>query len=685
MLSNSIYDYALIGAGGAGMLWLLAMHEQRKLQDRQVIIFEPERKVSNDRTWCFWAKPSDAIVQSLAPIIDGSWDRMNTPRGPRSLQPYRYYHVRSALLYQWVKNKISDYSGIHWCSTPVKEVEVTDEGCRVDAGESYTAAQVFDSRLNRDQQAHLGEEDLLWQSFLGYRVQLTEGTFDPGLIDLMDFSIEQHGHCQFMYVLPFNDREALVEMTRFGRTVVDKTQSGLVEDYIRQRWGDHQVLEEEVGRIPMTLALQEQVSPAVPGKYTPIGTAAGAVKPTTGYAFINMYTHAQSLAKALPKGATTAIQKNKRLAFYDQLLLRVLTDQPDKGKVIFDTLFNRIGPGKVFSFLGEKTSLLQELPILAALPPLPFLKAIVDVYIPKPTLKPQPVHVVMLIAIMLLGMQAWSSDAVHVLSQVLLALGLVFPGIPHGAMDHVLSLPEQKVSRKTLPFMGKYVGIMSLVLLLWLFSPAMGLTLFIGYSAWHFGETDFREWRSFNPLPAFLHGMGLLLFILGTHWSAFLPYLQSFGLSAYSLSPAVTDGIPVVGMQLLLIAGTFVVPGRRVAWVYTMLILLLGAFLPLLAAFGLYFIGLHSTQGWMHIKAAHGFSTRKMVVLAAPFSLLAFGGLGVFSALLYLVGYTWATGWPVFFAFLAAISAPHIWYMHQFYQQSPKSQHQVKSLVEQLK
>lgn len=669
--SDLSYDYALIGAGGAGMLWLLAMHEQAQLHGKQVIIFEPDSKTANDRTWCFWAKPDDPIVQSLSSVIDHSWSHMQTPHGPRQLDPYRYYHIRSATLYAWVKEIMAHYPGITWCNSPVQEVAVNEDGCSITSDQAYTAAVVLDSRLNAEQKAALQDAPLLWQSFVGYRIQIDKAGFDSETIDLMDFSIPQEEQCQFMYVLPNSEEEALVEMTRFGEEVLSEPEAAdVLEPYIQERWGDFSRLEKEVGRIPMTLSLQENRASNMDNRYIPIGTAAGAVKPTTGYAFHTMYDHGQALAKALPKGEAPTITKRSRSTFYDSLLLDILQRQPAKGKPIFDALFSRIAPKRVMRFLQEKTPFLQELPILASLPPKPFLQALGSHWWPKTSPVWQPVHAVIVLAVLLLLVQAWLPSAVVVISQILLALGLLFPGIPHGAMDHVLTLPNHRITRKTWPFIAKYLGIMGLVMGLWMLSPALGLLLFIGYSAWHFGETDFREWRSFQGVPALLHGLGLLLFMLGTHWSTFVPYLQAYGLSAYSLSASTTDGIPVLGAQFLLIAGTFIAPEKRMAWAKTMVVLLLGAFLPLLAAFGLYFIGLHSSNGWRHIKQEHGFSTRKMIRLAFPFTALSFVGMALFAGIMYALGYTWSTGWPVFFVFLAAISAPHIWYMHRFYQQT---------------
>jgi lycopene beta-cyclase len=61
------YDLALVGAGGAGMCLLLALHQQGLLAERRILVLEPEAKTSNDRTWCFWEKGEgyfETVVQA---------------------------------------------------------------------------------------------------------------------------------------------------------------------------------------------------------------------------------------------------------------------------------------------------------------------------------------------------------------------------------------------------------------------------------------------------------------------------------------------------------------------------------------------------------------------------------------------------------------------------------------------
>jgi len=49
----------------------------------------------------------------------------------------------------------------------------------------------------------------------------------------MDFRIPQEQHTQFVYILPFSDTNALVEVTRFGTVPVQENEAAeLLADYL---------------------------------------------------------------------------------------------------------------------------------------------------------------------------------------------------------------------------------------------------------------------------------------------------------------------------------------------------------------------------------------------------------------------------------------------------------------------
>ena len=252
------------------------------------------------------------------------------------------------------------------------------------------------------------------------------------------------------------------------------------------------------------------------------------------------------------------------------------------------------------------------------------------------------------------------------LSLPLLGLGMIFPGIPHGALDHRLA---QKVIMPR--FVLQYLGIMVLVVFIWYVSPITGLLTFLAYSAWHFCETDTRQWVIYTPFRAWLQGSLLLTFILLSHPLELLTYLKLLGIPGVSLNQQLCQIITIASAVLLLFPAWFMPASLKPAWVKTLLVLYLGVFIPLIPAFGLYFIAVHSATGWGHISKKLSLNSWQLLQLAMPFSLGAFALFIVLIAVDHWLGLSFDGLIPGMFVFLAAISAPHIWFMHRFYERLP--------------
>ena len=108
-----------------------------------------------------------------------------------------------------------------------------------------------------------------------------------------------------------------------------------------------------------------------------LGTAAGMVKSSTGYAFKRITKDSRQLsedwqAQRQPRWANS----KGRFRFYDRLLLGILTEEPLKGSVIFEHLFKKMPMSTIFRFLDEETNLWEEIKLFSKLPFAPFLKQI---------------------------------------------------------------------------------------------------------------------------------------------------------------------------------------------------------------------------------------------------------------------------------------------------------------------
>ena len=109
---------------------------------------------------------------------------------------------------------------------------------------------------------------------------------------------------------------------------------------------------------------------------------------------------------------------------------------------------------------------------------------------------------------------------------------------------------------------------------------------------------------------------------------------------------------------------------KQISFSFTLIWLLLSSQLPLLFAFGLYFIGQHSITSWKHISAHLALSNRKIWLQSLPFH------AGAWLILILFIYFYPAVKdfslqdsrqWGIFFIFIACISLPHVISMQGLY------------------
>jgi lycopene beta-cyclase len=66
---------------------------------------------------------------------------------------------------------------------------------------------------------------------------------------------------------------------------------------------------------------------------------------------------------------------SKKFRFYDEIMLDVLHGDNDRGARVFHTLYKKNKIKRIFAFLDEETSFVQELSIMLPMTSKPFLSA----------------------------------------------------------------------------------------------------------------------------------------------------------------------------------------------------------------------------------------------------------------------------------------------------------------------
>ena len=198
----------------------------------------------------------------------------------------------------------------------------------------------------------------------------------------MDFRTPQPPHgLSFGYVLPLSSREALVEYTEFGREpLADHAYQDALRHYTGSvlGLGAFEVCAVERGRIPMTDARHDRRAGTSTFR---IGTAGGAVRPSTGYAFAAIQRQTRAVAALVHSGRVPlppAAYPRRSLAM-DAVLLRGIDTGRLSGPEFFTRLFEKVPPERLLRFLDGRTKPYEEFRIGLHTPVVPMLRTTAEI------------------------------------------------------------------------------------------------------------------------------------------------------------------------------------------------------------------------------------------------------------------------------------------------------------------
>ncbi|MEM6902649.1 MAG: lycopene cyclase family protein [Pseudomonadota bacterium] len=378
---NKTDTTALILGGGCAGLHLGAALGQHGI-DAQII--EPRTAYRNDRTWSFW-QPVGAVDPAVTVGRWQSWSVQGIGQDQsviRRSDELAYVSLGADRVYDRLLGRIADapsielHQGTKAEATPVWQDEARHWVVSTSRGD-ITARYVFDSRPPAVTPGTYG------QYFLGVEVRTERPAFDPTTAQIMHFRPVQEGArgtdaIDFLYVLPFADNHALVEVTRFTAVPPDPAalRRWLEAELAQQLDGTiHEIAREETGFIPMVVARPKQPMPGAPG-YCPIGIAGGAARASTGYAFTRIVEATQALADQVragqpqpgldPDGTVTR--------WMDQVFLSVLQRYPERAPALFTQLFAAAPKDRVERFLSGSRALSDRFAVMRSLPTGPFLR-----------------------------------------------------------------------------------------------------------------------------------------------------------------------------------------------------------------------------------------------------------------------------------------------------------------------
>ena len=377
MENKNHFDYIICGGGASGLMLMRALCFDPFFDKKKILLLEKESKNTNDRTWCFWEeKESD-----WESILYKSWDFAEFKAAgvdkSINLNPYKYKMIRGIDFYKKIYEELAQKSNITLINQEIVDVvDKKNHGLVRTKNESYIGDKVFSSLPNNLHLENKNKFPVLNQHFIGWFVKTEHPIFKPDTIQFMDFDLPQKGNTRFMYVLPFSENEALLEYTLFSEDLLENEEyETAIKDYLSQKnAGEFSIEDKEQGAIPMTAyPFWKSNTPNI----MHIGTAGGWTKASTGFTFQKTMRKTNEVVAFLKqdKALNTLIQKN-RFWFYDLLFLDVLSKHNEKGHLLFSLMFKENKTDRIFKFLDEQTSFLEEIKIMMSFPAGLFVKAL---------------------------------------------------------------------------------------------------------------------------------------------------------------------------------------------------------------------------------------------------------------------------------------------------------------------
>ena len=386
-MSENSADLIIVGAGLAGLMtaWrCLDVHPEIS-----VLVIETSDKIAGDHTWSF--NRSDIIepLQDwIKPFIAYQWDKYDVkfPMRERQLDiPYCtgnsetlrrcvQPHIESGRLSLMLKTKAR---GLTASTVSLPDRKILKAKCVLDA-RGYKAND---------------KKVLGYQKFVGRTIKTKEphGLTYP---IIMDATVEQLDGYRFVYCLPFTDTEILVEDTYYtdGFELSENELAARVDDYINAKgWGEHELLRQEKGVLPITLAVDASYGENVTeGENKPVqlGMTGGYYHAVTGYSLPEAVKSAaivsDMIAKHRPDYAEAILHEmiyHKRDHYREERFMRLLNrmlfraSKPENRYQVLERFYG-LNEGLIARFYRNCLSKKDKLRILIGKPPVPVSKAL---------------------------------------------------------------------------------------------------------------------------------------------------------------------------------------------------------------------------------------------------------------------------------------------------------------------
>jgi beta-carotene 15,15'-dioxygenase len=262
--------------------------------------------------------------------------------------------------------------------------------------------------------------------------------------------------------------------------------------------------------------------------------------------------------------------------------------------------------------------------------------------------------------------------------QSIFFISIILSGIPHGSLDYYVEKETLKARKQNITlagFLAGYLLKMAAYALVWLAAPTLALLIFIGLTAYHFGEIDWpvqKRSRSESTLYT-LYGLQLIIFIIVKNITIASPILELLVRHQVTSEQWIfwgTTALPYCMGSITASALVLIIFHRKIGWTKSMLLQFITQTailcsilyaLPLYMSFSFYFGCWHSLLSFNLVRKQLSLSNDSngwftLGRLALPFTAIAWLGI------ILLVGIQLNSTWLALsnlFISIAVLTLPH--------------------------
>jgi lycopene beta-cyclase len=368
----------IAGGGLAGCLAALALAQRRP--DVDFLVVEESERFGGNHIWSFFdGDVEDRDHWLIEPLAGRRWSdhEVRFPNRFRTLG-FGYNSVRSADLDARMRSALPpDRYRLR-----SRIAEVGPDHIVLGNGERLEAAGVIDARGA----GPVPRLDLAWQKFVGLTCRFAEGHNVVRPI-IMDACVEQDDGYRFVYSLPFNATEMLVEDTYYSTSpILDiPLVRCRVKSHLRRRdLEPTEIVSQETGVLPILLGGRlEGLWSASDPPVARLGLRGGFFHPTTGYSLPDAVRNAVLLTEqaefgslalhSVFRGRAATLWQQRR--FYQKLNRMLFRAAEPKHRYRVLEHFYRLPEPVIARFYAGRLTAFDKLRILSGRPPVPVGRA----------------------------------------------------------------------------------------------------------------------------------------------------------------------------------------------------------------------------------------------------------------------------------------------------------------------